>query len=142
MYVLRPDLFGAIHSAVPLLDMKRYKLMGAPPSWISEFGDPDSNDWNDFLKKYSPYHNIDASNKRYPPILFTATTQDERVHPGHARKMTKKLWDLGKGKKWPVYFYESGIEGTDRTAASQYAFMAALAYDFMFSTLSKNAEKT
>lgn len=141
MYIMRPDLFGAIHSAVPLLDMKRYKTMGAPSSWISEFGDPDTNDWEEFLQKYSPYHNIDTSNKRYPPILFTTTTQDDRIHPGHARKMTKKLWDLGKGKKWPVYLYESTSEDGSGTDASQHAFMTALAYDFMFSVLSKNAEK-
>jgi prolyl oligopeptidase len=140
MYVMRPDLFGAVHCAVPLLDMKRYKVMRDGPGWIEEFGDPDTEDWNNFLQKYSPYHNIDTSNKKYPPILFTASTRDERVHPGHARKMTKKLWDLGKGKKWPVFYYEN-VEGGGADA-TQYAFMTALAYDFMFSTLTRNAEKS
>jgi prolyl oligopeptidase len=143
MYVMRPDLFGAIHCAVPLLDMKRYKAMLAGASWVDEFGDPDTDDWNKYLKNYSPYHNIDKNQKKYPPILFTTSTRDDRIHPGHARKMVKKLWDLGKGKKWPVYYYEN-IEGGGGAAADakQYAFMTALAYDFMFKTVSKTVEKS
>jgi len=74
----------------------------------------------------------------YPPILVTTSTRDDRVHPGHARKFVKKLWDVGKGK-WPVYYYEN-IEGGHGGAADakQSAFMSALAYDFMMSTLKKN----
>ena len=140
MYVMRPDLFGAIHCAVPLLDMKRYHTLLAGASWMAEYGNPDTDDWDTFLHKYSPYHNIDASRESYPPMLVTTSTRDDRVHPGHARKMVKKLWDLGKGKNWPVYYYEN-IEGGHGGAADakQSAFMTSLAYDFMFDTLSKNA---
>ncbi len=138
MYVSRPDLFGAIHCAVPLLDMKRFHTLLAGASWMAEYGDPDSSDWEEFLHKYSPYHLIDESNDKYPPMLVTTSTRDDRVHPGHARKMVKKLWDLGesKGKDWPVYYYEN-IEGGHGGAADakQSAFMTALAYDFMFDTL-------
>jgi prolyl oligopeptidase len=142
MYVMRPDLFGAVHCAVPILDMKRFKAMSGAASWVQEFGNPDTCDWNKFLNKYSPYHNIDESVKKYPPILFTTNTRDKRVHPGHARKMAKKLWDLGQGKKWPAYYYEN-MESSNGGAADakQYAFMTALAYEFMFKILSKNAEK-
>ena len=136
MYILRPDLFGAVHCAVPILDMKRYKAMSGVASWVTEFGDPDTEDWAKFLKRFSPYHNIDETAKKYPPILFTTSTRDERVHPGHARKMVKKLWDFGKGKKWPAYYYESMESSKGRTVdAKQYAFMTALAYDFMFKTV-------
>lgn len=142
MYTMRPDLFGAVHCAVPMLDMKRFKEMSASPTWVNEFGDPDTMDWERFLKKYSPYHNINESEKKNPPILFTTSTKDERVHPGHARKMAKKLWDLGKGKKWPTYFYESTDSSQSADSeAERYAFMTSLAYDFMFKTLQKNAEK-
>ena len=55
MYTLRPDLFGAIHCAVPLLDMKRYHTLLAGASWMAEYGDPETDDWQ-FLQKYSPYH--------------------------------------------------------------------------------------
>lgn len=138
MYVSRPDLFGAIHCAVPLLDMKRFHTLLAGASWMAEYGDPDSSDWDEFLHKYSPYHLIDESNDKYPPMLVTTSTRDDRVHPGHARKMVKKLWDLGEGKDWPLYYYEN-IEGGHGGAADakQSAFMTALAYDFMFDTLTK-----
>ena len=130
MYVSRPDLFGAIHCAVPLLDMKRFHTLLAGASWMAEYGDPDTSDWDEFLHKYSPYHLIDESDERYPPMLVTTSTRDDRVHPGHARKMVKKLWDLGKGKDWPIYYYEN-IEGGHGGAADakQSAFMTALAYD-------------
>jgi len=147
MYVLRPDLFGAIHCAVPLLDMKRYHKLPAGASWMAEYGNPEE-DWDKYLKKYSPYHLIDGDVERYPPMLVTTSTRDDRVHPGHSRKMVKKLWDMaaaggetGDGKKkrdWPVYYYEN-IEGGHGGAADskQSAFMAALAYDFMWETLCK-----
>lgn len=138
MYVSRPDLFGAIHCAVPLLDMKRFHTLLAGASWMAEYGDPDSSDWDEFLHKYSPYHLIDEENPKYPPMLVTTSTRDDRVHPAHARKMVKKLWDLGEGKDWPVYYYEN-IEGGHGGAADakQSAFMTALAYDFMWDTCCK-----
>eukprot|EP00980_Cylindrotheca_fusiformis_P022953 scaffold9948_cov129-Cylindrotheca_fusiformis.AAC.21 len=141
MYTMRPDLFGAIHCAVPLLDMKRFNSLLAGASWMAEYGNPDTSDWDDFLYKYSPYHNIDETVESYPPMLVTTSTRDDRVHPAHARKMVKKLWDLGKDKDWPIYYYEN-IEGGHGGAADakQSAFMTSLAYDFMFATLTKNAE--
>lgn len=143
MYTMRPDLFGAIHCAVPLLDMKRYHVLLAGASWMAEYGDPDTDDWEDFLYKYSSYHQIDSDVQKYPPILFTTSTRDDRVHPAHARKMVKKLWDLGKGKDWPTYYYEN-IEGGHGGAADskQSAFMTALAYDFMWETLCKGINST
>lgn len=139
MYLMRPDLFGAIHCASPILDLKRFKAMrGSDTLWVQEFGDPDSDDWDTYLKQYSPYHNINEAAEKYPPILFTTTSCDERVHPGHGRKMAKKLWDFGLGKKWPVYYYEH-IEKNESFAADSkhYAFVTALAYEFLFNTLTK-----
>mmetsp|Transcript_15156 Transcript_15156/g.42717 ORF Transcript_15156/g.42717 Transcript_15156/m.42717 type:complete len:763 (+) Transcript_15156:331-2619(+) len=146
MYVMRPDLFGAVHCAVPILDMKRFPaLQGTESSsdWINEFGNPGTSDWKSFMKQYSPYHNIKKETKKYPPILFTANKNDDRMHPGHARKMVKKLWDLGQGKKWPTYYHENVEGGSNGMPATtkQYAYSTALGYDFLFKTLSKNAEK-
>lgn len=133
--VQAPDLFGAIHIAVPLLDMQRYHKLLAGASWMAEYGDPDTEDWN-FLQKYSPYHNIDASRDKYPNVLLTTSTRDDRVHPAHARKMVARLNELGKGKEWPVFYYEN-IEGGHGGAADskQEAFMTSLAYDFMWRAL-------
>ncbi len=130
MLVMRPDLFGAIHCAVPLLDMKRFHLLLAGASWMAEYGDPSTEDWDNFLHKYSPYHAVD-SEAEYPPILFTTSTRDDRVHPAHARKMVKKLIDVGKGR-WPVYYYEN-IEGGHGGAAdaAQQATMQALIFTYL-----------
>ncbi|CAJ1961029.1 unnamed protein product [Cylindrotheca closterium] len=139
VYVSRPDLFGAAHCAFPILDLKRFKELDGPESWVEEFGDPDKKDWEKFIKDFSPYHNIDDSVKKRPPILFTTSCGDKRVHPGHARKMVNKLWDLSKGRKWPAYYYEEMQNDSDD--AKEYAFVASLAYDFLYRTLHKNAQK-
>jgi len=138
MLVQAPDLFGAIHIAVPLLDMQRYHKLLAGASWMAEYGDPDTDDWKNFLYKYSPYHNIDETREKYPAVLLTTSTRDDRVHPAHARKMVKKLWDLGEGKEWPVYYYEN-MEGGHGGAADskQSAFMTSLSYEFMWRALTK-----
>ncbi|WP_262847673.1 prolyl oligopeptidase family serine peptidase [Mumia quercus] len=125
-----PELFGAIVIQVPLLDMQRYHLLLAGASWIAEYGDPDSGDW-EFLATFSPYHLFDAD-RAYPPVLFTTSTRDDRVHPGHARKMAAKMLDAGKD----VTYYEN-IEGGHGGAANnaQAAHMSALAYRFLWSRL-------
>ena len=123
-----PELFGALAIAVPLLDMKRYHLLLAGASWIAEYGDPDSADWDDFLGAYSPYQHIrPASEVRYPPVLMTTSTRDDRVHPGHARKMTAALEAAGH----EVEYYEN-VEGGHAGAAdnSQEARKAVLTYEF------------
>ncbi len=85
-----PELFGALVCSVPLLDMRRFHLLLAGASWVAEYGDPDDPDDWEFIAKYSPYQNISAD-RRYPPVLITTSTRDDRVHPGHARKMTAAL---------------------------------------------------
>ena len=126
-----PELFGALVCSVPLLDMKRFHLLLAGASWVAEYGDPDDPaDW-EFIAKYSPYQNI-SSDRRYPPVLITTSTRDDRVHPGHARKMTAALEAAGH----PVRYYEN-IEGGHAGAAdnTQIAFRAALIYEFLLRTL-------
>ena len=136
MYTTYPDLFGAIVCQVPLLDMKRYTQLLAGASWAGEYGDPEvAEDWA-FLQQYSPYHNIDPA-KSHPTILFTTSTRDDRVHPGHARKMAAALLSAGKD----VVYYEN-IEGGHGGAANneQAAYMSALAYRFLWETLRPDAE--
>ena len=122
-----PEKFGALVCDVPLLDMKRYHLLLAGASWMAEYGDPDNpSDWA-FISEYSPYQNISASRK-YPPVLMTTSTRDDRVHPGHARKMTAALQAAGH----QVWLYEN-IEGGHAGAADneQAAFNLALSYSFL-----------
>ncbi len=90
MLTLYPELFGAIVCQVPLLDMKRYTHLSAGASWMAEYGDPDKpEDWA-FIKTFSPYQNVDKGRK-YPPVLFTTSTRDDRVGPHQARKMAARM---------------------------------------------------
>jgi prolyl oligopeptidase len=131
MLTLYPDRFGAIVCQVPLLDMQRYHKLLAGASWMDEFGDPDKPDEWAALKTFSPYHNV-KSGAKYPRTLFTTSTRDDRVHPGHARKMVAKMSDMG----YDVLLYEN-IEGGHGGAADnkQLAFMSALAYTFLWKEL-------
>jgi prolyl oligopeptidase len=130
-----PEKFGALVCDVPLLDMKRYHLLLAGASWVAEYGDPDNPDDWEFISEYSPYQNISATG-RYPQVLFTTSTRDDRVHPGHARKMVAALKEAGH----QVWLYEN-IEGGHAGAADneQAAFKAALSYSFLWRTLGGQA---
>ncbi|MBV8930694.1 MAG: S9 family peptidase [Mycobacteriaceae bacterium] len=126
-----PELFGALVCSVPLLDMRRFHLLLAGASWVAEYGNPDDPaDW-EFIREYSPYHHI-STDRRYPPVLITTSTRDDRVHPGHARKMTAALEAAGHR----VLYYEN-IEGGHAGAAdnAQSAFRAALIFEFLHRTL-------
>jgi prolyl oligopeptidase len=131
MLTQRPELFGAVVSKVPLTDMQRYHKLLAGASWMSEYGDPDdAADWA-ALSKFSPFHNV-KKGAAYPPMFFTTSTRDDRVHPGHARKMVAKLEALGHA---PLYY--ENIEGGHGGAADikQKAYVDALVYTFLASRL-------
>ncbi|MFN3485453.1 MAG: prolyl oligopeptidase family serine peptidase [Planctomycetota bacterium] len=122
----RPELFGAAVCQVPLLDMLRYPRLLAGRSWVAEYGDPDDPAMAAVLRSYSPYHNV-RPGASYPPVLLITSTRDDRVHPGHARKMAALLESLGS----EVFYYEN-IEGGHGAAANlkQRARMLALQYVF------------
>ena len=131
MLVRRPDLFGAIVCQVPLLDMQRYHHLLAGASWMGEYGNPDLPEEWSFIRGFSPYHNVEKSMK-YPRTLFTTSTRDDRVHPGHARKMVAKMKHLGHN----VIYYENTEGGHAGSADNkQAAFMQALAYSFLWNEL-------
>jgi len=123
-----PQLFGAIVCQVPLLDMRRYHELLAGASWIAEYGDPrEPAEW-EYLRPFSPYHNASAD-QQYPPVLFITSTRDDRVHPGHARKMVALLTEQGHD----VTYYEN-IEGGHGAAADneQRALKWALVLEFLW----------
>ena len=128
-----PQLFGAAVCQVPLLDMRRYHKLLAGASWMAEFGDPDKPDEWEFMKAFSPYQNV-RRDVNYPRVLFTTSTRDDRVHPGHARKMVARMKEMGHD----VLYYEN-IEGGHGGAADnkQKAFMEALADTFLWKQLNQ-----
>jgi prolyl oligopeptidase len=127
----RPDLFNAVSCQVPLLDMKRYNKLLAGASWMAEYGNPDiPAEWA-WISKYSPYQNV-RKDTHYPTIFFTTSTRDDRVHPGHARKMAARMIDQGHD----VLYYEN-IEGGHGGAAdnAQRADVQALQFAFLWQEL-------
>ena len=104
-FTQRPELFKAVVCQVPLLDMLRYTKLLAGASWVGEYGDPDNPEMRRHIRRYSPFHNL-SRQKDYPTPFFVTSTKDDRVHPGHARKMAARMISLGH----PVYYFEN-IEG-------------------------------
>ncbi len=135
MFTQRPDLFGAVISSVPLLDMLRYDKLLAGASWVGEYGSPADPVEGAFLKSISPYHNVKTGVK-YPEIFLLTSTKDDRVHPGHARKMAKRLEDMGYS-----FLYYENIDGGHSAAANlkETARRLALQYTYLLQKL-KDAE--
>ena len=101
----RPDLWGGAIIGSPLVDMKRYSHLLAGASWMGEYGNPDvPADWA-FISKYSPYQNLKCGTKYPVPFIYTST-RDDRVHPGHARKLAARLEQCGDR-----FYYDEAIEG-------------------------------
>ena len=122
----RPDLWNAVVVQVPLLDMLRYHLLLAGASWVDEYGSPEVPEERAFLETISPYQNFDAS-KPYPEPFFVTSTKDDRVHPGHARKMAKKFEAAGL----PFLYYEN-IDGGHAAAANQTERAKRTALEFTY----------
>jgi prolyl oligopeptidase len=122
-----PERFGALFCTIPLIDMRRYSKLLAGASWIAEYGDPDKPEEWAWLQTYSAYHAA-TPGREYPPILIATTQRDDRVHPGHARKMTAKLQAMG----YEAYFYEpaAGGHGYGKDNKERAAF-TALGYSFL-----------
>jgi prolyl oligopeptidase len=127
----RPELFNAVVAQVPLLDMRRYSKLLAGASWMAEYGNPDvPAEWA-YIGRYSPYQNV-RPGQRYPRVLFYTTTRDDRVHPGHARKMAARMEAMG----YPVYYFENteGGHGSGVTS-EQRARMYAITYTYLLKRL-------
>jgi len=128
-----PELFNAVVCQVPLLDMRRYHKLLAGASWMAEYGDPDKADEWSFIAPYSPYQNVKPGTK-LPKALFITSTRDDRVHPGHARKMAARMFEQGHD----LLYYEN-IEGGHAGAADnrQRADMMALEFAFLWQQLAR-----
>jgi len=130
-FTQRPDLYKAVVCEVPLLDMQRYNKLLAGASWMAEYGNPDIPEEWEYIKKYSPYHNL-KKGMLYPELFFITSTRDDRVHPGHARKMLAKMNDLG----YKCYYYENTEGGHAGSSTNeQKAKSNALKFSFFLMKL-------
>jgi len=124
IFTQRPDLMNAVVCRVPLLDMLRYTKLLAGASWAAEYGDPEDSVMRAAILKYSPYQNI-FPGRKYPKVFIETSTKDDRVHPGHARKMVARMREQGH----PVLYFEN-TEGGHAAGANlkQHARRYALEY--------------
>lgn len=126
-----PEDFGAVVCQVPLLDMRRYHLLLAGASWTAEYGEPDDPEQWAWLQTYSPYQRLDPA-RPTPPVYLATSTRDDRVHPGHARKMAALLEEHGRD----VTYWENTEGGHGgATTADQWATWHALAWTFLHERL-------
>jgi prolyl oligopeptidase len=131
MFTQRPDLFTAIVCGVPLLDMMRYHTLLAGASWMAEYGNPDIPEEAAYISEYSPYQKM-GEKEAYPEVLFYSSTRDDRVHPGHGRKMAAKMRELGHS-----FLYYENIEGGHAGSSDlqQRAFMDSLQLTYLMQKL-------
>jgi prolyl oligopeptidase len=122
----RPDLYNAIVIQVPLLDMLNYTRMGAGASWVGEYGDPAKPEERAWIAAYDPYSNLKAGRK-YPRAYIGTSTKDDRVHPGHARKMAARMKELGYD-----YVYYENIDGGHSAAANLEESATRFALEFTY----------
>jgi len=130
-FTQRPELYEAVVCQVPLLDMKRYSKLLAGASWMGEYGDPDKPEEWEYIKKYSPYQNL-KKDQAYPEVYFYTSTRDDRVHPGHARKMAAKMMQMGN----KIFYYEN-TEGGHAGASTneQSAKSSAMTFSYLLMKL-------
>ncbi len=130
-FTQKPEFYAAVVCQVPLLDMLRFHKLLAGASWMAEYGNPDVAEDAAYLKTYSPYHVVEAQ-KKYPEVFFITSTRDDRVHPGHARKMAAKMQKLGHR----IYYYENTHGGHAASADNiERAKMMALEFTYLMRKL-------
>ncbi|MBL9039343.1 MAG: S9 family peptidase [Archangium sp.] len=128
----RPDLFGAVVCAVPLLDMVRYPLYGSGKTWVPEYGDPAEAADFEVLHAYSPYHRVQPR-VTYPPLLMMSADHDDRVDPFHARKFVARVQQAGSDTAWLRIEQHAGHGGADQISKAIEASVDQ--YAFLFQTL-------
>ncbi len=128
---MRPDLFKAVISSVPLLDMSRYHKLLVGASWMDEYGDPEGA-LKDFWSRFSPLHQL-APGVQYPRFFIKTNRNDDRVHPAHARKFSARLTELNVDHD----FYEDlkGGHGGVTMTSEESAYRYVLDYAFLYREL-------
>lgn len=95
----RPDLFAVALPAVGVLDMLRYHTFTAGAGWAYDYGTAEqSPEMFQYLKGYSPYHNL-KPNQNYPATMVTTADHDDRVVPAHSFKFAARLQEVYSGTK-------------------------------------------
>ena len=127
----QPELFGAAIPAVGVLDMLRYHKFTIGWAWADDYGtSADSPEMFEYLKGYSPLHNLKEGTV-YPDTLVVTADHDDRVVPAHSYKFAAELQRVHAGENPVLIRIEKRVghgRGTPITKrigqiADQYAFL-------------------
>ena len=131
-----PKDFGAVWTRVPVIDMSRFHVFPAGKAWMDEYGNPDVPADLDYMLGYSPLHQVKpAGEVTYPPVYIESSSNDDRVHPSHARRFAKRLIEAGH----TPLFHEYGSGGHGGAGdSSEQAARLALGYSFLRQTIMKS----
>ncbi|AYD00425.1 prolyl oligopeptidase family serine peptidase [Neorhizobium sp. NCHU2750] len=130
-----PNDFGAVWTSVPVIDMSRFHVFPAGRAWMDEYGNPDVADELNAMLTYSPLHQVKPKSEiSYPAIYIESSTNDDRVHPSHARRFAKRLIDAGH----EPFFREYGSGGHGGAGdTTEMAERRAMGYSFLRQTIMK-----
>ncbi|MFC4120037.1 prolyl oligopeptidase family serine peptidase [Nonomuraea zeae] len=126
--VQRPELFAAVHAAVPMTDMLAYHRFSIARLWMSDFGDPDDPADREWITAYSPLHNV-PERARFPAVLVTTGLHDTRVHPMHALAFVQALREARADPDRPILLSvdRHGGHGVDKPSG-RYVHERAIAF--------------
>ena len=131
----RPDLWGAVISAVPVIDMLRYHKFSVGRYWVSDYGNAEESEEHfAFLHAYSPLHNIEEG-VAYPPTLVTTADTDDRVVPLHGKKFVAALQAADAGVNPLLLRVETKAGHGKGKPTSKRIEEAADIYAFLFKVL-------
>ena len=128
----RPDLMKVALPAVGVLDMLRYHTFTAGAGWAYDYGTAeDSAAMFDYLKDYSPVHNV-KENTQYPATLVTTGDHDDRVVPAHSFKFAAELQEKQTGENPTLIRIETNAGHGAGTPVSKTIEQFADIYGFTF----------
>jgi oligopeptidase B len=128
---MRPDLFGAVVSQVPFVDVMNTMLDATLPLTVGEYlewGNPNEKEAYDYMRSYSPYDNLAA--RRYPAMLVKTSWSDSQVMYWEAAKYVAKLRTLNAGAD-PILL-KTNMDAGHGGASGRYDALRETAFDHAF----------
>lgn len=127
----RPDLYKVAFPAVGVLDMLKFHRFTIGWAWMDDYGNPEEEEMFNYIKKYSPYHNLKEGTK-YPSTMVTTADHDDRVVPAHSFKFAARLQEYHSGANPVLIRIETKAgHGAGKSLTKAIEEVADL-YSFMF----------
>lgn len=139
---MRPDLWRAVVSKVPFVDVINTMLDESLPLTAGEFeewGNPKKKDEFDYMMQYSPYDNL--ASKKYPAILVTTSFNDSQVMYHEPAKYVAKLRSLKLKDDDHVLLLKTNMNAGHGGSSGRYDYLHDMAFDYSFLLTQLDVEK-